>query len=120
MLPRDPFCDRLIADKVLVDDASTPLRCDFPIPYPIRVNGHPRTLAAYTKAGRLGSHDGDVQVADAVLQCFPDLHPRRFGAAVRADAEKNVPLAGSESHFRKSGIPLLHYASSLSICMRRW
>jgi hypothetical protein len=67
MLPRDPFCDRLIADKVLVDDPCAALWCDFPIPNPIRVNGHPRTLAANTKASRLGSHDGDAQVADAVL-----------------------------------------------------
>ena len=108
MLPRDPFCDRLIADKVLVDDASTALRCDFPIPYPIWVNGHPRALAANAKAGRLGSHDRDAQVADAVFEGFPDLHPCGFGAAVWTDAEKNVPLAGGEAHFRKSGIPLLH------------
>lgn len=108
VLAHDPFLDGCISNQVLLDDAFASRWSHFSIPDALRIDDHPRALAADSETSGLGSQDRNSQPFDAFLQNLPCLKAMAFGAAIRSHAEENMPLRGIDAHFGKTGIGWIH------------
>ena len=98
--------------EVFFDDAAALFRGHPAIPDALWIDEHPWSIAADSETCGLGSHDGNSELFDAILQTLPCLKTVAFGAAIRPYAEKNMPLRGFDAHFGKTGIGWIHLPES--------
>ena len=108
VLADDPFLDGCISNQVLLDDAFASCWSHLSIPDALRIDDHPRALAADSETCGFGSQDWNSQPFDAFLQNLPCLKPLGFSAAIRSHAEEDMPLRGLDAHFGKTGIGWIH------------
>jgi len=95
----DPLGDGLVVCEVFAYDAFATGRGDLAVPNALRINDQPRAAAADAQASGFGAHGGNAEIFEAGFEDLPGREAVGGGAAVGADAEKNMTLRCIDVHF---------------------
>src|SRR5205807_276553 len=105
----NPLRDRRALNDMLVNKTRHALRRHAVIPRALRVHEHRRTLTTNAQAAdlRAVASIADVGILELLFERFPRLQTDFRRAALRAGAQKHVPLILADAVFRDHGLQLL-------------